>query len=333
MRSFRTPTWGLSAPGLLGLLAVGLGACGQGTTDQTSAEAAAPPMHIAPTVVPTKMGFQSVWGSSGTDVWAVGDAGTVAHFDGKVWTLVMPGVTENLTCVHGSGPDDVWVTGADGDLLHWNGTAWKIDMTLNGTTLLGVWAMSPTNVWVVGVDESDGIGSAALFGHWTGAWDYLDINGAATLWKIWASGPTDLWMVGTTANDEGGVYRGNGSIFNPMTFTSDSSVHSIWGSGPDDVWVAPEVGALQHWNGSGWTTLPMLMAGQSLFGISGSARDDIWTVGQNGVVAHYGSASTWSLSPVGTKATLFSVWSDNPDEAWLVGGIGTILRWDGTTWL
>ena len=162
---------------------------------------------------------------------------------------------------------------------------------------------------------------------------FLDINGSITLWKIWASSPTDLWMVGTNENQTGSVYRGDGAIFNPvLPFTGDT-VHSIWGSGPDDVWVGPATGALQHWNGSSWTTLPMLTAGQELSGLSGSAPDDVWTVGQNGVIGHYGSAKTWSLLPSGTKQTIFSVWSYKPDEAWLVGGVGTVLRWDGTTWL
>ena len=60
------------------------------------------------------MGFQAVWGSSDTDVWAVGDGGTAVHFDGQAWTLVAIGATENLTSVHGTGPNDVWVMGADG---------------------------------------------------------------------------------------------------------------------------------------------------------------------------------------------------------------------------
>ncbi len=330
--------WGPSTAALIGIVAASVGACGDGTGESAAAPSIKVDMPskspiVGPTSVPTKMGFLSVWGSSDTDVWAVGDSGTAVHFDGHAWSLIPTGVTEVLTSVHGTGPDDVWVAGADGDVLHWTGAAWTIDNTLDGTTLLGVWATGPNDVWVSGVDESDGVGSGSLFGHWTGtAWDFLDINGAETLWKIWASGPTDIWMVGTAPSGDGIVYRGDGKIFDPVPFTG-GSVHSIWGSGPADVWVAPSAGALQHWTGAAWTTIPTLTASQALFGISGSGPADVWTVGQNGVVGHYGSDATWSLSSSGTTATLFSVWSPKPGEAWLVGGVGTVLRWDGTTWL
>ena len=139
-------------------------------------------------------------------------------------------------------------------------------------------------------------------------------------------------MVGTDANGNGAVFRGNGKTFDPVPFKG-TTVHSISGSGPDDVWVGPSSGAMQHWTGSSWTSVPELTSMQALSGISGSGRDDVWAVGQNGVIGHYGSNGVWTLSPSGTKATLFGVWSNKPDEAWLVGGTGTVLRWTGTSWL
>jgi hypothetical protein len=319
--------------GLLGVAVLAIGACGGGDGSGGTTMTTAPPPPIHPTSVPTKMGFLYVWGSSDKDVWAVGDSGTAVHFDGQAWSVIPTGVTETLTCVHGAAPDDVWVSGADGDVLHWNGKAWSIDNQLSGTTLLGVWEFSPTNVWVSGVDQGGGFGSGSLFANWTGkTWTFLDINNALTLWKLWASGPTDIWMVGTDANGNGAVYRGNGKIFDPVPFKG-ATVHSIWGSGPDDVWVGPSTGAMQHWTGSGWTSVPELTTMQALSGISGSGRNDIWAVGQNGVIGHYGSNGAWTLSPSGTKVTLFGVWSNKPDEAWLVGGTGTVLRWTGTSWL
>src|ERR1019366_4534722 len=59
-------------------------------------------------ILPTTNGLQSIWGSSNSDVWAVGDMGTIVHFDGHTWALVPSGVTENLTCLTGTGPKDVW---------------------------------------------------------------------------------------------------------------------------------------------------------------------------------------------------------------------------------
>ena len=42
------------------------------------------------------------------DVWAVGDAGRVLHFDGVRWEQVDIGSTESLSDVWASAPNDVW---------------------------------------------------------------------------------------------------------------------------------------------------------------------------------------------------------------------------------
>ena len=59
----------------------------------------------------TDEAFLAVWAGAPDDAWAVGDHGTIAHFDGTKWTLAESGTTEQLSAVHGSGPDNVWAEG------------------------------------------------------------------------------------------------------------------------------------------------------------------------------------------------------------------------------
>jgi hypothetical protein len=61
--------------------------------------------------IPSNAYLQGVWGSSRTDVWAVGNAGTILHFDGATWTSVSSPTTSNLYSVWTSGPCDVWAIG------------------------------------------------------------------------------------------------------------------------------------------------------------------------------------------------------------------------------
>jgi hypothetical protein len=60
---------------------------------------------------PTTAMLRSIWGTSGSDVWAVGDAGTIVHFDGATWSVVASPTTQNLAGVWASGPRDVWAIG------------------------------------------------------------------------------------------------------------------------------------------------------------------------------------------------------------------------------
>jgi len=58
-----------------------------------------------------------VWGSSPTDIWAVGDEATIVHYDGTSWSLstvaLAPGIVPDFRGVWGSGADDVWAVGGD----------------------------------------------------------------------------------------------------------------------------------------------------------------------------------------------------------------------------
>ncbi len=74
-----------------------------------------------------------VWGSSATDVFAVGYVGTILHYNGSAWSAMSSGTTEYLHGVWGSSAIDVFAVGISGTILHYNGSAWSA-MT-SGTTI------------------------------------------------------------------------------------------------------------------------------------------------------------------------------------------------------
>jgi photosystem II stability/assembly factor-like uncharacterized protein len=64
--------------------------------------------------------LNGLWGSSTSDVYAVGDAGTILHsIDGGAnWKYETGGVTTNLNGVWGSAANDVFAVGDAGVILH-----------------------------------------------------------------------------------------------------------------------------------------------------------------------------------------------------------------------
>ena len=136
-------------------------------------------------------GPEAVWAASPTDVYAVGDAGLIAHFDGLGWTTeqAQTGTFGELFRVWGSGPDDVYAVGFDnnnlGILMHRDATAWsKLVLPVGAPALNGVWGSGPSDIYVVGA-----------------AGTILHYNGAS--WTAMASAtPQDLQAVsGRGAND------------------------------------------------------------------------------------------------------------------------------------
>jgi len=139
--------------------------------------------------------LQSVSGSTGSDVWAVGVEDPVGsgarplveHWNGKVWSIMATPIVvttwenEYLEGVTSKASNDVWVVGSqsyDGlsDFAtlveHWNGTAWSVvpsaDPTGSSYDLLNaVSEVSATDVWAVGEDDLTGA-LGTLVEHWNG---------------------------------------------------------------------------------------------------------------------------------------------------------------------
>ena len=62
-----------------------------------------------------------VWGSGPSDVFAVGDVGTIVHYDGTGWSVMSSGTHRCLAGVWGSSASDVFVVGSYGTILHHGG--------------------------------------------------------------------------------------------------------------------------------------------------------------------------------------------------------------------
>jgi hypothetical protein len=60
--------------------------------------------------------LNAIAGADAGDVWAVGAAGAVIHWDGKSWAHIKPPTEENLRAVSVQKNGAVWVGGARGAL-------------------------------------------------------------------------------------------------------------------------------------------------------------------------------------------------------------------------
>jgi hypothetical protein len=83
-----------------------------------------------------------VWGSSGSDVFAVGFGGTIVRYNGSAWATMTSGTTEKLTGVWGSSGSNVFAVGAGGTILRYDGSAWATMTSGTTRTLFGEWERS-----------------------------------------------------------------------------------------------------------------------------------------------------------------------------------------------
>jgi hypothetical protein len=128
--------------------------------------------------------LEAVWGSSESDVFAVGANGTILHYDGFEWLPMISNTTNYLTCVWGSAGNNVFASGSSTNVHHYNGSTW--------VPTLGVveypddlWGSSGSDVYAVGgsdynkIDHFDGSTWRTQFqpgNHPNGVWGSAQNN-------------------------------------------------------------------------------------------------------------------------------------------------------------
>ncbi|MCB0743821.1 MAG: hypothetical protein KDC67_07955 [Ignavibacteriae bacterium] len=134
-----------------------------------------------------------MWGSSTTDVWAVGHGSTfdktIWHYDGAKW--ITDGVSKGIDpwCIYGFAHNDVWIGGADGKIWHFNGNKWSenlfykedVNYIYHDIIFMDIWGEQPNDIFAVGMIDS--VSSAneefvfAIIMHYDGnKWNKVDIS-------------------------------------------------------------------------------------------------------------------------------------------------------------
>jgi hypothetical protein len=111
----------------------------------------------------THIDLYGVWGSSGHDVyvvgylysWRYGLEAAILHYDGRVWSTIIPDTGRPLPGVWCSsstdpGPHEVYVVGDFGTIGHYDGSRWSGMRSGTITDLYGVWGSSGRDVYAVG---------------------------------------------------------------------------------------------------------------------------------------------------------------------------------------
>ncbi|WP_143177550.1 hypothetical protein [Cystobacter ferrugineus] len=276
--------------------------------------------------------LEAIHGNGPQDVWAVGQAGTILHFDGSHWSPVDSGTDENLKAVWAQGPKDVWAVG-ERVTLHWDGAQWTRAADSGGTS---VWASGPEDVWVAG-------GNLGGVLHFNGKeWTSSPLpTGHGSEADVWGNGPGNVWVCQL---DQGNLAHWNGTSFKaelPRLPTS-SRCRDLGGSDPVDAWALYHVDpydypseqkmvVLHKGGGEDWRQLSLLDAAHredtsrwtALWGTTGK----VWVVGSGGLVDHF-DGQVWNREQHWDDAALelHDVWGSSEKDVWVVGENGLVAR-------
>jgi hypothetical protein len=272
----------------------------------------------------TTNNLNGVWGSSYSDVFAVGDHGTILCYNGSAWSVMNSGTGNHLNGVWGSSYSDVFAVGSDGTILHCNGSFWSpITSNLNTNNLNGVWGSSPSDVFAVG-------DHGTILYYNGSAWSVMNSGTAKDLFGVWGSSSSDVFAVGS----DGSILHYDGSAWGVMNSSTGNGLNGVWGSSSSDVFAVGSDSSILCYNGSAWSVMNS-STGNDLNGVWGSSSSDVFAVGINGTILHYYtlyySGSDWSPMTSGTSNELRGIWGSSYPNVFAVGSDGTILRCNEVT--
>ena len=144
-------------------------------------------------------GLQGVWGNSAVEVFAVGVAGGIYHYNGSAWSSMTSGVTADLRAVWGTSSSDVFAVG-EGVILHFDGSIWSVMGNHGSYSFEEIWGSSSHDVFAVG--------RGGVILHYDGkAWVSMS-GGSEQIWDIWGRSGSDVYAAG-----EEGILHYDGSAW------------------------------------------------------------------------------------------------------------------------
>lgn len=213
-------------------------------------------------------GLFALWGSSSTDVHAVGgvpDASSTrlpyaAHFDLLGWRPeeLPPTAGLTLTDIWGSSQTDVYAAGTvaspDGSddrgvVLHFDGVEWITVLEEPHVGFSRVWGSGVTDVWVTGhakVPTGEGrteVDGHGVVRHYDGtSWSTVQAPTSAALGAVWAGSPGDVYAI-ADGGQSGSVWRYDGAGWIELEL-GGGGLNDIWGSPTGDVFAVAKGGVI-----------------------------------------------------------------------------------------
>lgn len=290
---------------------------------------------------------RDVWGTGPSDVFAVtGYGAAVLHYDGGTWSeQFRPTEGYDLEAVWASTPTDVYAAGNSfgfvngayvgyAPIFHNNGSGWtevtrfQPEQFADRAIFYGLWGASANDIFAVGGHEFEH-SYRTLIAHYNGSgWTQMTSpEDRVDLLDVWGTSGQDVYAVGIKGRPSVGVIlHYDGSAWSKVLETPEGALAlGVWGSSATDVFVVGQRGSILHYNGTGWTSIPVpTPASVRFYEIWGTSPTDVFAVGADevtgteGVILHY-DGTAWRQQTSGVTPPLYGVWGSSATDVFVTG--------------
>lgn len=298
------------------------------------------------------------------DIWAVGEAGSLLHYNGTSWGIVFSGISDNLNAIWAANTNDVFAVGDSGRIVYWDGNSVQIQNSNSSMSLYGIWGSGLGDIYAVGaqgqVIHYDGnvwsaskmISSNTLNSIWGSDRNHIYAagdNGTIVNYDgmNWSSMPVPSTVTNTSfhgvdgsgstifaVGDNGKIISLNGTSWVEIPSSISSHLNAVFVRSAADAWAVGNGGARIRFNGTVWSDISNSKSdgvSGNLLAVSGS-QGTIWAGGDGGALTKYSIGPTWNATVSGTADSLRSVYGFTATNVCAVGSNGLLLWYDGLTW-
>ncbi len=248
----------------------------------------------------------AIWGTSASQIWAVGQKGVIAKYNGTTWASETNPVT--------SSPD-LWSIAKNNSTIYAVGA--------------GVVLYNSAGKWVKGYSYATST-----------YYNFRDIWASPSAYQVWGAGEMGYYLgLKTSSSPSSSWYYIY--LYNKLKV----SMYGIWGASTSKIWAVGNKGTIFHCKSScttsGTSSQNYWNTQQSgttsnLRDVYGFSATDVFAVGYDGTIIHY-DGTKWSKMVTNTSTYFQGVWGSSPTNVFAVGhpifkSQDSIFRYDGSKW-
>ena len=244
------------------------------------------------------------------DVWAVGNAGTIIHYDGNSWTAFQDTGGNRVRTINMVSANDGWAAGDAGKIFRFNGTNWTEFQDTGGDTWYRLRMIDANNGWLVG-------NSGKIYRYDGTSWAQFVDTGNTNWYGLFVMDAGNAWVVGQS----GTIYRYNGASWSEQMDLGNMNMNDVYMLSPTNGWAVGDGGTIARYNGV-WSTVSSPTT-QDLNGVAFISSSNGWAVGDNGVILRYDGVN-WALIDSPVDYNLQTVAFSGENIGWVVGELGVV---------
>jgi hypothetical protein len=281
--------------------------------------------------------MRAVWGTALNNIFAVGDAGTLLHYDGTDWRSEpnpadpASGSPQSLRGVGGpkTGTPLTTVTGDTGTIMTSTGV-WGKAASGTAEAFNAAGGQTATSLYAVGNKgqvrrrKTDGTWNTPNLGAFSAGYPTVDLFAIMPI----PGGNNRSLLVGAsgfcTFVDMAGLLSDQMQFSNQNCQAGTKALYGAW-FGTSLGFIVGERGFIGSYNGSTFAAVAGSPAQTTLRAVWGGADTLVYAVGDGGTILKYDG--TWKLDTSPTTQDLYGVWGLSNGHFFAVGAGGTILHY------